>query len=477
MAENQATSDRRSSGPSGTRARRTRLTGLLAAVGAVFVVALAAVAPIGSPITPAGAAGTPSDGIVCTSNSDGHGSSNFLLTATDGYISMPDGNSVYMWSYAYNNQAFQYPGPVLCVTEGETVNITLVNHLTVATSLQFPSIEGVTADGNPAAPQFDGSGTLVSLTNEVDSGGSVSYSFTASSPGSFLYESGSDPELQVQMGLFGMIVVRPVQPAGGGAQAWAYDHVTPADVLAGQDAEQVLEPGSIYNRNNEYVLMLSELDPDLHVSVEQGRVSNSDEVTAPYAARYFLINGRAFPDTIAPNHAAWLPSQPYGGLARVQPYDAGANPLPALLRYVSVGQDTYPFHPHSNHEKVIGMDGTYLSDGAADLSMDRFAIVVNPGQTQDALFSWTNVEDYQGPADLSVAPPNGANLTEGDFWSGTPFLGQTDQLNPGINAKGTECGEYYHVAHNHNLSQATNYGASFGGMLTLIRVDPPGGCG
>ena len=44
-------------------------------------------------------------------------------------------------------------------------------------------------------------------------------------------------------------------------------------------------------------------------------------------------------------------------------------------------------------------------------------------------------------------------------------------LNPGILTK-TQCGEYYHVAHSHDLTQATNYGASFGGMLTLIRVDP-----
>ncbi len=36
-----------------------------------------------------------------------------------------------------------------------------------------------------------------------------------------------------------------------------------------------------------------------------------------------------------------------------------------------------------------------------------------------------------------------------------------------------ECGEYYHVAHSHALDQATNYGASFGGMMTLIRIDPP----
>jgi hypothetical protein len=32
------------------------------------------------------------------------------------------------------------------------------------------------------------------------------------------------------------------------------------------------------------------------------------------------------------------------------------------------------------------------------------------------------------------------------------------------------------VAHSHALNQSTNYGASFGGMMTLIRIDPRGGC-
>jgi hypothetical protein len=156
----------------------------------------------------------------------------------------------------------------------------------------------------------------------------------------------------------------------------------------------------------------------------------------------------------------------------VQPYNASTNPLPAMLRYVGVGVDTYPFHPHSNHEKIIGIDGRYLRDGNAKLFSEKFGIVVTPGNTQDATFIWTNVEDYGGSQQLHVASPNPLNLTQGDFWNGTPFLGQTHDLNPGINPE-TVCGEYYHVAHSHNLTQATNYGASFGGMLTLIRVDPP----
>jgi FtsP/CotA-like multicopper oxidase with cupredoxin domain len=332
-------------------------------------------------------------------------------------------------------------------------------------------MESVKANGAPSAPQFSNTGQLIALAQEADAAKSVTYSFKANKPGTFLYESGSDPELQVQMGMFGTIIVKPAQaPVPDPAQplkAYAYDSFT----TQGGIKTQVLEPGSAYNRDKEYVLMLSEIDPDLHVAVEQKRVFKSDDYKDPYHARYFMINGRSFPDTIAPNDASWLPTQPYSALARVQPYDAKTNPLPAMLRYVSVGKDTYPFHPHSNHERIIGIDGRYLKDGNADLSSEKFGIVVTPGSTQDATFNWTNVEDYTA-SNIHVAPPHGASLTEGDFWNGTPFLGQTAQLNPGINQK-TTCGEYYHVAHSHDLTQATNYGATFGGMLTLIRVDPP----
>src|SRR3989304_2735907 len=70
----------------------------------------------------------PDNGVVCTAGPD------FYLRATSGYISTPDGNSVFIWSFA-NDAAgagtgqFQYPGPTMCVTEGTTVNVTLTNDL------------------------------------------------------------------------------------------------------------------------------------------------------------------------------------------------------------------------------------------------------------------------------------------------------------------------------------------------------------
>jgi len=48
------------------------------------------------------------------------------------------------------------------------------------------------------------------LTNVAPaSGGSATYSFVATHPGTFVYESGTNPDVQVPMGLFGALVVRP----------------------------------------------------------------------------------------------------------------------------------------------------------------------------------------------------------------------------------------------------------------------------
>jgi Multicopper oxidase len=450
------------------RARATKSLIGLTLVGGTVAAALAV--PLGAPSQAAST--MPADGIVCTApTTSAADQAGFVLTAKEGVIQMPDGNTVHMWSYAANNGQFQYPGPVLCVDEGDVVTITLRNELPTDTSVQFPGMEYVTADGHAAAPTFDVSGNLVSLTDSVTPGQSVTYSFTATNPGTFQYTSGTDPELQVQMGLVGVIVVRPDLVAD----------VSDIDTNLLNDPTSVLharlaydDQTTRYSDAHEYLLLMSEIDPDLHLAVEQGAVLHSGDYAPAYKARYFLINGRSFPDVIAPNGAAWLPNQPYGGLAHVEPYDETGNPLPALIRYAGVGTASYPFHPHSNHERIIGRDGRLLTDDGTDLSTERFSIMVNPGATVDATFQWTNVEDYADTNghELPLAYPATANMTDGDFWSGSPYLGGSGVVNPGVNSK-NQCGEYYHVAHNHDLPKVSNYGAAFGGQLTLIRVEPP----
>jgi FtsP/CotA-like multicopper oxidase with cupredoxin domain len=390
-------------------------------------------------------------GIACTTSAGTHPT--FVLDAKEGYIQVADGTSMYMWSYANGGAAFQHPGPVLCVNEGDNVTIILNNALPDDVSIMFPGQENVLANGAPAQPQFSGT-TLTSLTNVATAaGGSMTYSFVASKPGSYIYESGTMPQKQVRMGLFGALVVRPTMGADH-----MYDRA---------DSQFTVAPIP-----EEFMVLLSEIDPYQHWWTEAGMPTGYDLTW--YQARYWLINGRGFPDSISDNFSPYLPDQPYGALARIHPYDAANHPLPGAIRYLNVGSEDYPFHPHGNNGLVIGRDGNPLAGaGGQDLSMEKFAINIGPGQTWDVLFGWRDAEGYDEATNpVPVTVPQVNNQEFGIFYSGSPYLGKTGTLPPGASTLNT-CGEYYIISHNHALFQMSSWGVTATGPITYVRVDPP----
>src|SRR6202521_5330463 len=142
----------------------------------------------------------------------------FNLTAQSAYITQPDGGMIYSWGYgcdplnppsghapatisAFFCKSMQVPGPTLIVTEGDTVTVNLSNGLPTSagnTSILFPGFQVTTAGGVTGL-----------LTQEAAPGGSVAYTFTATSPGTRAYYSGTQGDLQVEMGLYGAIIVLP----------------------------------------------------------------------------------------------------------------------------------------------------------------------------------------------------------------------------------------------------------------------------
>jgi FtsP/CotA-like multicopper oxidase with cupredoxin domain len=401
--------------------------------------------------TQASAASEMSEGVLCDTDPN----QTFSLTASDGYVSTPDGNSIYMWGYGSSKRGFQLPGPTLCVESGRPVTVILHNSLPEATSIVFPGQAAVKANGNPAQPQFDSGGSLTSLVQTAAaSDGSVTYTFTAGSPGSYLYETGTDVDKQLQMGLYGALVVRP----------------------AGHPNQVNDRADSAFANGKEYVYLLSELDPDVHLAVERNQPVNVNASKS----RYFMINGRSMPDTLAPNNAPWLPGQPYGALVHIKPYDAATNPLPATIHYLNAGSVNYPFHPHGSDERVINRDGHPLQGSAGeDLSYLKYDLDVGPGQALDVLMDWRDVEHWNtttNPIPTQLPAITDQLLVGPDTWfSESGYLGTKNAV-PSNLTQNNECGEYYHIAHSHALEQATNYGAAFGGMMTVFRIDPPAGC-
>lgn len=414
----------------------------------VLLMVVTAFSPMFHPQSVKAQASSPVVGVACTTDSSPNPS--FNLVALGGYIQMPDMATMYMWSYSLNGGTFQHPGPVLCVNQGDTVSVTLTNNipnyrsLPVRTSIMFPGQENVLVGSFPAQPDLANN----SLTNSVTPGNSITYSFVASRPGTFIYESGTDTKMQIGMGLFGALIVRPTMGA---------DHV-------------YNRTDSQFTPSEDFLALLSEIDPFMHQAVESNKIFSMSN----YRPRYWMINGRGFPDSIADNYATWLPNQPYGALARIYPYDAATHPYPAVERFINVGTEEYPFHPHGNNGLLIGRDGYPLDDGGQDLSMEKFSFNIGPGQTWDVIFKWYDAEGYDEATNpVPVNPlPDLVNLTLGMFYSGSPYLGKMETLPPGSNTL-NQCGEYYIISHNHALFQLDAFGQTMSGPITYLRVDPP----
>jgi len=308
----------------------------------------------------------------------------FNLTAQDAYLNQPDGEAVYSWGYGCNGApsgflpaaisgasctTMQVPGPTLIVTEGQTVTVNLLNGLPTAagnTSILFPGLN-VTATGGVAGL----------LTREAAPGGTVSYSFTASTPGTHAYYSGTQGDLQIEMGLYGAVIVLPsTVPAnctsGYPAQnATARAHWGEVDFRLSQAAYD--HPGSCYDR--EYLFQWAEMDARIHrqaaaqVQAKAGCAAGTmgcslDVQTEPYHPAYFLINGRSMPDLMDPNYAVEYPHQPYNGNPHMHPGEL------TLIRTIGQGRWQHPFHEHANHVRILARDGNLiLSPTAAACSV------------------------------------------------------------------------------------------------------------
>lgn len=116
------------------------------------------------------------------------------MTAVESDIVIDGGGETYA-AWTFNGQM---PGPVVRVTEGDTINFTLTNPAT---------------NKNPHAMDFHAA-EIDFLKNyrAVNAGETISYTFVAKKPGIFFYHCGAPPMIQhVARGMFGAIIVDPKQ--------------------------------------------------------------------------------------------------------------------------------------------------------------------------------------------------------------------------------------------------------------------------
>ena len=203
------------------------------------------------------------------------------------------------------------PGPQLVVNEGDTVTINITNALLPGHTVTF-EIPGIT---------FNAGAT------DVAAGSSGSVSFTASAPGTYLYQAGGGQGRQAAMGLAGALIVNSA------TAGQAYDSVTTA-----YDTQATVVLGAV----------------DLNFNAAPDTFDMYG-----YQATYWLINGKAYPDTA-------------GVLAT-----AGQR---LLLRYVNAGFDNTSMALLGMHERVVARDAHLLNN-----PFDANAETIPAGATEDAI--------------------------------------------------------------------------------------------
>lgn len=359
---------------------------------------LAAMVALALLLTPAAFAAAP--GITGTT---------FNLVASPSNISQPDGSFIYSWGYGCDGapagfapaaianascNIMQIPGPTLIITApaSGTANVTVIlrNSLPTAagnTSILFPGFNTTTSGGVAGL-----------LTQEAVPGGTVTYTLAipSTAAGTHAYYSGTQGDLQVEMGLYGAIIVLPSKvPADClGANATsiaaknrlARSHWGESDFRLAAAAYNHAE--ACYDR--EYLFQFSEMDPRIHREAEEQSTRACtgcmSVATEPYIPAYYLINGRSMPDLMDPNYATQYPHQPYNGNPHMHPGEL------TLLRIIGQGRWQHPFHEHGNHVRILARDGNLIlgqNDPNSLAGPLLFTTTTTPGVAMDGIYYWT----------------------------------------------------------------------------------------
>jgi hypothetical protein len=315
-------------------------------------------------------------------------------------------SSVTMWGYAnctatgFANctTAATVPGPTLTAAVGETLNITVFNNISGSykepTSIVIPrqtkAIAPVWIDpadplGPPVATGPTGRGTnytarVRSFDTETAFGQTQTYTWTSLRGGTYLYESGTHPAVQVQMGLYGALIV------GGAA--------------------------------TDVTLLFSEIDPALHSAISNGLYGPTPPdprpegwMTSPveYRPKYFLVNGSPY-SASSPAANAGSP-----GTVRLRMLNAGQEvKIPTLQDKFNLLAD--------QHMTVVAEDGYALPHPKLQYSQ-----LLPPGKTMDATITTSGVGNV-------VLYDRKLNLTNGPFSPGGALINLNIGTVPAITA-------------------------------------------
>ncbi|HEY3439084.1 MAG TPA: multicopper oxidase domain-containing protein [Actinotalea sp.] len=317
------------------------------------------------------------------------------LAGTDGWVSMPQnapadppffpdslapaGMNTYVFGFrdvtgmsatqvAAQRGKAQISAPMLAFDEEDDITITLTN----LGLLQRPDLfDGHTLHWHGfvnAIPLFDG---VPELSLAVPVGRDLAYFYRPHDAGTYMYHCHFEDVEHVQMGMTGMVLVRPKQnrtPVG-------------TDPVGTRYAYNDGDGSTRYDR--EFAFMLTELWSAAHYRDAHIQVSDWTD----YDPSFWLLNGRGYPDTVAPNGdptsaaAGRLQYQPISSLVTCNTGDR------VLLRMSNLGYQNHTMSVDSIDLQVVAKDASLLKgrDGTSNY-LTTNSVDVGPGESRDVIF-------------------------------------------------------------------------------------------
>ncbi|MDT4971334.1 MAG: hypothetical protein QOG22_1477 [Pseudonocardiales bacterium] len=315
------------------------------------------------------------------------------LAGTDGWVSMPanapadppffpdslapaGGFNTYVFGFrdvtgmsatqvAAQRGKAQISAPMLSFDEEDDIYLTLTN---LGLQQRPDLFDGHTLHWHGfvnAVPLFDG---VPELSLAVPIGRDFTYFYRPHDAGTYMYHCHFEDVEHVQMGMTGMVFVRPTQnktPLHAG-ERYAYNDG---------------DGSTAYDR--EFAFMITELWSAAHYRDAHIQVNDWTD----YDPSFWLLNGRAYPDTVAPNGN---PTSTAAGRLQYQPISSQITCNVGdrvLLRMSSLGYQNHAMSVDNIDLTIVAKDASLLKgrDGTKNY-ITTITVDVGPGESRDVIF-------------------------------------------------------------------------------------------
>jgi hypothetical protein len=349
------------------------------------------------------------------------------------------------------------PAPMIAIDEGDELFLTLTNVGMVMRPDLFEQ-HTVHFHGYPNASSFyDG---VPDASVAINIGGSFTYYYVAPEAGTYMWHCHISPPEHLQMGMVGQLYVRPRQSSvaaatnlhdflgGLNAPSSVATKCASSDLLCSTQSPPTNNGASAaagrsyaYDDGDgstvfdvEYPVQLMGFDPNFHFV---GMTFNPESF-ADNKDKYFLMNGRSYPDTVNPEP---MKTQSSDGVER------HSQPLPTIINIPCLG---------------TAGDGT-CADGRALLRVSD--LNVTEYHTLASLGPRMHVVGYNARLLRDV---DGNNT---DYFTNSIHLAGGESADVILESKGTLPGQKFYL-YATEFDHLSNDAENFGGMMTEVNICP-----